>query len=231
MGRKKTSRQDTVSTTCVEGLATLSGLFGVQARNFFRQSVRALLRSKQKKSKYEKRKDFMKPRSLLMAGLGGNESSPKCKGKKNDTIDGVLDQLESCEQSVKEVCDRQMTAEQNTTTTKCETATSEYRDEFIKLFVRNKPNAKKICDSVNSTKITKLKADIEANCKSVTALEKAQTEEKMACDEAYKNCRKVEREVPSMIIQCKEAPQYRLQLHLLQEALQCQRPLHQLYLQ
>lgn len=32
----------------------------------------------------------MKPRSLLMAGLGGNESSPKCKGKKNDTIDGNL---------------------------------------------------------------------------------------------------------------------------------------------
>jgi len=209
-GDKKTSRQTSCTNDCVIGLAKLGGIFGNQARNFFRQASRALIKAKQKSSKGKKKDDFEVAYVLVLKAAGGDPENPKCKGAAtsgNDSIKGTVDNLKNCSNAIGEKCVKELTDEQQTTIQKCYDTTKDFRDEFSSLFVTGTKTVEQICDGIDSEKITKLKADMDTFCANITEDEAKQNYEKRLCDQAFQSCRKAERNAASQVDKCREEPQ------------------------
>lgn len=197
---RRTSRvQD---DACVTDLANLSGVFGNQARNVFRQASRTATFSNQKNSKKGKKDDFNSPAAIVLSAVGGDASNPTCAGASNSTVSTTLSVLQNCSTSIESSCPpaNQTLLDQ---VAACLTAADNYRSKFIDLFVVGTKTAAQICTGTKDADILALRDTVKGCVTVVKDAEQAQKREKQVCDTAFRSCRSEERNSISSVDTCK----------------------------
>ncbi|XP_023324185.1 uncharacterized protein LOC111698160 [Eurytemora carolleeae] len=198
-----------VDDTCVKDLATLASVASNQARNFFQQANRILANNDIKTSKSGKKGNFKDPVKILINNLGGDPANLTCSGKaiSNDTAKETTKTLEECEANITSACVASLPDANLTIVQECKTVTDDFRKLYIDLLGKNLPtkSAAEICQATKDSTLTTLMDQVR-NCSFLTDIDKAQKEERGACDTAFKNCRQAERDTIATINRCATCP-------------------------
>lgn len=180
-----------------------------QARNFFQQANRIIANNDIKTSKGGKKGSFKDPVKILINNLGGDPANLTCGGKaiRNDTAKETTKTLEECEANINKACVASLPDANLTKVKECKTFTDDFRKLYTDLLGKNLPakSAAEICQATKDSNLTNLMKKVQT-CSFVSDIDKAQKDERSACDAAFKICRQAERETISTINRCATCP-------------------------
>merc|ERR1712012_145807 len=180
-GKKKSmARQEEESEEdkCIKELAALGGIFGNQARNFYRQASRAQQFADTNAKKLKKKDDFNSTLDAVESVCKGQDAASK-------------EPLAACPGMVEEKCvaaNETMLGEVQG----CLDDVTAFRDLFIKEIAKAE-TADAICAIVMAPTTTEMKDKVTACKDTVVDAEAALKADKNACVTAFSVCRKEER--------------------------------------